>query len=526
MSGSFGSSLYLAEWTKETEEIRAEIHRSSPHTGPIVDDDGFHDEKKSALVDEDTPLVGKVKKAYGGLNATLLTTVTVVTVGSSFQFGYGTGVMNNSKDFIMDYFHNHGKDYTLMGWGTTVSCYGIGGLLGSVIGPKVIGKCCGRRATLLFNNLFLVISSLLIAFAPLWWWQAIGRIFVGITAGVATAVVPTYFSEISPVEVRGAIGTMHQLGITIGILVSQLLSTPSLNLMGSEERWRWLFFVPVLCGAVELIVLPFCPESPSYLYITKGQDEAREAIVKLQSENVADEYLGYIREEITAEAIGHNDMTVIELFRDKTLRKQLIVGVTVQLMMQFSGIDAVFYYSTSVFKQAAVADPELATTCLGIINVIVTIFAVKFMDKAGRKVLLVYSWIGMMCSYTLLTTSFVLKPYVGFMDQLSVVATTGVIIFFAFGPGCIAWFIIAEIFPLYARDTAMVIGIFINWIANWFVAFTFPILLEYTQPFTFLVFVGTTTYFLHFTLRYVPETKGLTISQVTKEFDSIKLWMC
>mmetsp|Transcript_26840 Transcript_26840/g.65229 ORF Transcript_26840/g.65229 Transcript_26840/m.65229 type:complete len:108 (+) Transcript_26840:1130-1453(+) len=98
---------------------------------------------------------------------------------------------------------------------------------------------------------------------------------------------------------------------------------------------------------------------------------------------------------------------------------------------------------------------------------------------------------------------------------------TGVIIFFAFGPGCIAWFIIAEIFPLYARDTAMAIGIFINWIANWFVAFSFPILLEWTQPYTFLLFVATTGFFLFFTTKYVPETKGATIREVAKAFEHI-----
>lgn len=152
-----------------------------------------------------------------------------------------------------------------------------------------------------------------------------------------------------------------------------------------------------------------------------------------------------------------------------------------------------------------------------------TVFAVKFMDTAGRKTLLLYSWVGMFCSYLLLTFSFILKPYLAYMDQLSVVATTGVIIFFAFGPGCIAWFIIAEIFPLYARDTAMAVGIFINWIANWLVAFTFPILLEFTQPFTFLTFVGTTAFFFYFTHRFVPETKGLTVAQVTQEFTRIPL---
>ena len=269
----------------------------------------------------------------------------------------------------------------------------------------------------------------------------VGRVFCGIVAGVATSVVPTYFSEISPIESRGAVGTMHQLGITVGILISQALSTPSLNLLGSVEHWQWLFFVPCVTGAVELCVLPFCPESPSYLFSTEGEASARRALQRLLpcSESV-EEYLENIRSEASAsQGDTKSNMSVMELFRERSLRKQLIVGITCQLMMQFSGIDAVFYYSTSVFYQAGVSDPELATTCLGVINVIITIIAVRCMDSAGRKTLLTWSWIGLLMSFTILTMSFVFKPYVDGMDQVSVAATTLVIVFFAFGPGCIAW---------------------------------------------------------------------------------------
>jgi SP family facilitated glucose transporter-like MFS transporter 1 len=408
---------------------------------------------KEKRLDEGTPLLRENARTKvhvdTTINTTLLMTIIVVTIGSSFQFGYGTGILNNSEAFIVQYYEARGKTYSLVAWGTTVSCFGIGGLVGSVLGPKVIGRYCGRRTTLLVNNIFLVISSVLMVSAPVWWYQAISRVFMGITAGVATAVVPTYLTEISPVSVRGAVGTSHQVGVTVGILVAQVLSTPSLNLLGSEDRWQWLFLVPVLCGLVEVVVLPFCPESPSYLYSTVGKEAARRALVRLQCEEVADQYLEFIREEVESSAdstgvVNKNGITVRELFADLTLRKQLIVGITVQLMMQFSGIDAVLYYSTKVFYQAEVSDPELATTCLGAINVVVTIFALKWMDTAGRKTLLTYSLIGMFCSYFLLTTSFALKPYLSYMDQLTVAATTGVIVCFAFGPGCIAWFIIAE----------------------------------------------------------------------------------
>ena len=436
--------------------------------------------------------------------------------------------MNNSEDIIMEYFHSQGKEYTVVQWGTTVSCYGLGGLVGSLLGPTVIGAYCGRRATLLINNIFLIISSLLIAFAPEWHYQALGRIFVGIVAGIATSVVPTYFSELSPIAIRGAVGTMHQLGITVGILLSQTLSTPSLNLLGSQDKWQWLFLVPVLCGLLEIIILPFCPESPSYLYATQGKAAARQALARLQSEEVADEYLGYIEEEISSTNSGTGStMSIKELFFDRKLRKQLIVGITVQLMMQLSGIDAVFYYSTMVFKQAGVSDPALATTCLGIINVVITIFAVKLMDSAGRKTLLTYAWYGMSASFMTLTLSFVLKEHgIHNMDYLSIVSMIGVIVFFAFGPGCVAWFIIAEMIPLNARDSAMALGIFINWIANWLVAFSFPILVQYTQPYTFLIFAATTGFFLYFTIRFVPETKGLTVAQLAAIFETMPLWTC
>lgn len=240
---------------------------------------------------------------------------------------------------------------------------------------------------------------------------------------------------------------------------------------------------------------------------------------------MVDVYLDLIEEEINANS--KSTLPTWELLCSTELKKQLIVGIVVQLMMQFSGIDALFYYSTEIFYQAEVADPELATTLLGIVNVLVTLFAAKYMDSAGRKRLLTISWIGLFISYALLTMSFVLKPlFDDCMDKVSVVATTGVIIFFAFGPGCIAWFLIAEMFPLSARDTAMAIGILINWAANWLVAFSFPHILQYTQPYTFLIFAGTSAFFLHFTINYVPETKGLTVAQIAKDFDSISIGCC
>ena len=368
LTSSFGSSLNLAEHLDESEiwQIYSKKQSKSPKQHPPLGENtpliGITDDTTIDDVDGATRILQKKER----ISLTLLVTILVVTFGSSFQFGYGTGVMNNSEAFMLDYFHNRGMNYSLAGWSITVSCYGIGGLFGSIIGPKVIGRYCGRKATLFYNNIFLLISTYMIINAQAWWWQAIGRIFVGIVAGVATAVVPTYFSELSPIGIRGAIGTMHQLGITVGIVVSQWLSTQSLDLFGSEDEWQNLFVVPVIFGLLQCLVLPFCPESPSYLYQTQGREQAMKSLRRLQpDDDVVNVYLDLIREEIHAMDNSKGTLSTWELLCSKRLRKQLIVGIAVQLMMQFSGIDAVFYYSTSIFYQAEVKDPELATTLLG-----------------------------------------------------------------------------------------------------------------------------------------------------------------
>jgi MFS family permease len=151
----------------------------------------------------------------------------------------------------------------------------------------VISKRTGRKTTLLLTNGFVFISCGLIAFSSMcgsWVMMAVGRIFIGMVAGIATGVVPIYFSEISPTRVRGAVGTAHQLGITLGIVISQVLSTPSLQLLGSAQRWPFLFVVPAACALLEIVLLPWCPESPSYLYKTQGEEAARAALKKLQTE--------------------------------------------------------------------------------------------------------------------------------------------------------------------------------------------------------------------------------------------------
>ena len=215
-----------------------------------------------------------------------------------------------------------------------------------------------------------------------------------------------------------------------------------------------------------------------------------------------------------------------ELLGARKLRRHLLVGVVIQLSMQFSGIDAVFYYSTMVFRQAGLADPQLATTLLGVLNVGLTVVAIAIMDKAGRRTLLLISWAGMATSYMLLTISFVCASFGvlgSAVDSIAPLAMAGVITSFAIGPGCIAWFVIAEIFPAYAIDAAMALGVALNWWANWVVAFAFPLLNRMLGPYSFLLFAASTVGFGLFTYWSVPETRLKTASEMHAEFRAYSL---
>ena len=191
---------------------------------------------------------------------------------------------------------------------------------------------------------------------------------------------------------------------------------------------------------------------------------------------------------------------------------------------RLSGIDAIFYYSSRVFRHAGLAHAQLASSALGLVNVAMTLIAIWAMYRAGRRVLLICGWFGMCAAYLLLTVALVgassgVAPAVS--HSLAVAAMGCVLVAFAIGPGSVAWFVIAEIFPPHARDAAMALGVVINWMANWFVAYTFPILHERLGSFVFLLFAASTASFAVLILRRLPETMNKHVDDITWEFGAL-----
>jgi MFS family permease len=366
-------------------------------------------------------------------------------------------------------------------------------------------------------------SSAFLYFGTTWYVLVCGRVCIGIVAGVAQMVAGSYMTEIAPIGIRGAVGVCSQVGIVIGIALANFLTAPSFNIFSTVDTWRNLWLVPSAFSVFQLCILPFCPESPSYLIKAQGEAVTLATLKKLHRSESAHAHMNNLRSEVLEGGKSGDDMSISELLMDKRLRKQVLVGIVIKIGVQFSGIDAIFYYSTLMFRHANVADPQVATTLLSLVNLAMTFIAMLIMEAAGRRALIMVTWLGMCSGFLIIFLSSTLGEEFGvlpeLMSSLQVVAMVITIICFAVGVGNVEGFIISEIMPVYAKDTLMSIGQPLNWIANLTVSTLFPILFVNLGRYTYLIFVGLTAFFGWFTWNKLPETRGKTIAQVTKEFE-------
>lgn len=342
-----------------------------------------------------------------------------------FQFGYNTGVINAPQKVLEEFIANVYKQRTGkwiseelidLIWSLTVSIFAVGGMLGGLLAPA-LANWCGRKTGLVLNNTVAVLGVTLMSSSQLS--QSIecliaGRFFIGLNCGLNTALVPMYLSEISSVKMRGALGTVSQLGVTVGLLFSQVLGLK--QILGTKDYWPFLFGFAFIPTILQLIMLPFCPESPRYLLLTCNRTgEARLALRRLRNSNDIEDDM----EEMRAEERSHQEEvnkygrleSIRELFNHPWLRAPLIIGIMMQLSQQLSGINAIFYYSTDIFLSAEVPEnyAVYATMGVGAIMVIMTLVSIPLMDRLGRRTLHLYGLAGMFLASIFLTISLLVK---------------------------------------------------------------------------------------------------------------------
>ncbi|XP_064610529.1 solute carrier family 2, facilitated glucose transporter member 1-like [Liolophura sinensis] len=383
----------------------------------------------------------------------------------------------------------------------------------------------GRKGSLLMNNGVVVVATGLMACSKLaksYEMLIVGRFIIGLSAGVNTAIAPLYLAEIAPTAFRGLTGTFNQLSITTGVLVSELIGQSFA--LGTEKLWPALLGFSIVPVIFQLIVLPFCPETPRFLILNKGLDEeARTALTWLRgSSNVTDEVEEMRRER--EEASRQEKFSVRNLLVDPFLRHALIISLVMQLSQQFSGINAVIYYSTDIFEGANLSEAvsKYATLGTGVINVLMTLISALIVDRAGRRTLHLIGLGGMFVFTTVLSLALIFKDSVSWFSYLSIVSITFYIIFFATGPGSIPWFIVAELFAQGPRPAAVSLSVLVNWFANFTVGLGFPEVKDAIGPYTFIIFAVLLALFWLFTFFRVPETKGRTIEEIQNLFKATR----
>jgi len=478
-----------------------------------------------------------------GLTLRIAFAIFAGALGSAWQHGYNTGNLNAPQSLIMGWLSNCNKTINENGtieyeygidngqgcmekthvvviWSWIVSIFCVGGMMGgSLVG--FVSKTFGRKGGLLLNNILVAIAAVLMGFAQMadsFEMLLLGRLVIGINAGLNAGLAPMYLSEIAPISLRGAVGTVYQLIITISILLAQVFGMA--NVLGNEDGWPWLLILTAVPAVIQLVTLPFCPESPKYLLLDKDDEvKANDALIWLRGNVEVHEEMDIMKQEQESAKLVPK-VTLKEMFSNPALRSPLIIAVMMMLAQQLSGINAAIFFSTDIFRDGGLVESEAqnATLGMGTMNVLMTVVSLVLIEKAGRKTLMISGLCGMFITTTLILVSLLTFKTAHFM---SYVAIAGVILFvvsFATGPGSIPWFFVTELFSQSGRPIATSVAVSVNWTANFLVGLGFPIIKEAAGAYVFIIFIVIQLFFILYVWRFVPETKNRTIEEISSAF--------
>ena len=427
-------------------------------------------------------------------------------------FGYDTAVISGAIGNLTEYFH-----LTPVETGWAISSALVGCLIGAFFSDYLSNRL-GRRATMLITAILFILNSVGTALPNSFTMFVIFRIVGGIGVGIASMVVPMYIAEIAPPKRRGALVGNYQLAIVIGIVVVYFVNY-FIALQGDAHwnlniGWRWMFGSEIIPSILFLIFIFLIPESPRWL-LQKGKSE--QAVAVLEKIN-APEDVAQVQSEIQ-NSLEQEDKGQWNNLVNPIYKKALFVGIGLSILQQLTGINAILYYAPEIFKSLGSSTDAslLETSILGVVNLIFTLLAIKWVDKMGRKPLLYIGSAGMTISlaavgifiYNEAVGNYVLPFLILFMASFSI----------SWGP--IVWVLLSEIFPNKIRSLALAISVFIQWVANFVVTQVFPSLIEnqwlkdnFNGAFPFYLFSLICLFSLFFVWKKVPETKNKSLEQM------------
>lgn len=420
--------------------------------------------------------------------------------------GYDTGVISGALLFI-----NESWNLADTTQGILVSSVLIGAVIGAATNG-ILADMFGRKKIIMATAVIFTLGSIMCAFAPNIFVLIASRIFVGFAVGVVNFVVPLYLSEISPKHLRGTLVSLYQWAITAGILFSYFINAVFAH---AVYNWRWMLFAGVIPGIVLFVGMCFMHDTPRWLVSKKRDEEAKIAFKKIEPEVDTEKEIEDIRKTILNEGIKSDKKFRLK----KWMIMPFVVGIGIMFAQICTGINTIIYYAPTIFKNAGFESnitAIYATTGIGVINFLMTIVALFFTDKLGRKPLLYFGLTGVMLSLIALGCGFAFADFFG--DNLKWVTVGSLVIYiicFAMSLGPIGWILVSEVFPLRIRGVAMSICTVSNFAFNFFVVSSFPILLHRIGgAWTFWGFGIVSLLCIVFVYFCVPETKGISLETI------------
>jgi SP family arabinose:H+ symporter-like MFS transporter len=443
-----------------------------------------------------------------GQNKSYIYKITIVAAVGGLLFGYDTAVVAGAIGFIQKKFE---LSAAMMGW--IASCALVGCIVGAMSSGYLSDKL-GRKKVLILSAILFAVSSIGTAIPQSLSMFVVFRIIGGLGIGIASMISPMYITECAPAAIRGRLVSINQFGIVTGILLIYFVNAGIAGLYDEawniNTGWRWMFGSGIFPSIIFFFLLLFVPESPRWLAQVGRTDEAERILAKINGSVKAKEELFEIEEAIKTET-----SSFAELFKPG-LRTALIIGIILSIFSQVTGINAIMYYAPEIFKSTGDGSDSalLQTVLVGVINVLFTIVAIKYADKAGRKGLLMAGSAGMAICLAIVGGAFYMDAVKGYLVLGAILAY---IACFALSLGPLTFVVIAEIFPNRVRGRAMSICLFFLWTAVFFVSQFFPILLESIgSAYTFWIFMTMSVIAFVFVWKVVPETKGKTLEEIER----------
>jgi len=433
-------------------------------------------------------------------NSKVLVWSIVVALGG-FLFGFDTAVISGAEKAIQVLWK-----LTAVEHGFTVSIALIGTVIGAMLGGIPADRL-GRKQTLFWISILYLVSSLGSAFANDWYLFLVFRFMGGLGVGASSVAAPMYISEISPARSRGKMVGLFQFNVVFGILIAYFSNYFMQDL--GEHAWRWMLGIQAVPSLIFLLAILYVPESPRWLIMKKGKyDEARE-ILELIDPETSEETLSDILTS-TEDAQG---LPKARLFSVK-YKSPVGLAVMFAIFNQVSGINAIIYYSPRIFEMTGLGTKSafLSSAGIGFVNFAFTLLAINFIDRFGRRTLMLIGSVGLIVTLSLVARAFFIQDFTGVPIFLFVY-----IAFFAFSQGAVIWVFISEIFPNEVRANGQALGSFTHWFMAAVVAFSFPIIAEFLGGgITFSFFAVMMVLQLIFVWRIMPETKGTSLERLEK----------